>query len=217
MNRGRKVISSNVILPNVVLLLAVFILAATAQTAPENRAAFTAKLVAAAVERASHTVQYDGSYQKISYPNGDVAANRGACSDEIVRIYRAVGIDLQKEVHEDMVANFAAYPQKAKWHTSRTDTNIDHRRVENLNIFFKRHGETLPKSLDAADYQPGDIVSWDLNGNNLTHIGMVVDQKGLFSRRYKVLHNIGAGPKIEDVLFDWKIIEHFRYFGPEKK
>ena len=217
MNRGRKVISSNVILPNVVLLLAVFILAATAQTAPENRAAFAAKLVAAAVERASHTVQYDGSYQKISYPNGDVAANRGACSDEIVRIYRAVGIDLQKEVHEDMVANFAAYPQKAKWHTSRTDTNIDHRRVENLNIFFKRHGETLPKSLDAADYQPGDIVSWDLNGNNLTHIGMVVDQKGLFSRRYKVLHNIGAGPKIEDVLFDWKIIEHFRYFGPEKK
>ena len=201
----------------VALLIAAFALAATAQTAPENRAAFAAKLVAAAVERASHTVQYDGSYQKISYPNGDVAANRGACSDEIVRIYRAVGIDLQKEVHEDMVANFAAYPQKAKWHTSRTDTNIDHRRVENLNIFFKRHGETLPKSLDAADYQPGDIVSWDLNGNNLTHIGMVVDQKGLFSRRYKVLHNIGAGPKIEDVLFDWKIIGHFRYFGPEKK
>ncbi len=217
MNRDGNVIHSNAILPNIVLFLAAFVLAATAQTAPENRAPFTARLVAAAVERATHVVRYDGSYQKISYPNGDVAADRGACSDEIVRIYRAVGVDLQKEVHEDMVADFAAYPRKAKWLSSHPDTNIDHRRVPNLNVFFKRHGESLPTSQNASDYQPGGIVSWDLNGKGLTHIGMVVDQKGSFSRRYKVLHNIGLGPMIEDVLFDWKIIGHFRYFGPEKK
>jgi uncharacterized protein YijF (DUF1287 family) len=124
-------------------------LTSTAQNASAGRAQFTTKLVAAANERAKHVVQYDGSYQKIAYPGGDVAANRGACTDEIIRIYRTLGIDLQKEVHEDIVKDRSAYPFKLKWASRRTDTNIDHRRVENLNVFFKRHGESLPITRNA--------------------------------------------------------------------
>lgn len=156
-------------------------------------------------------VRYDAAYVRIAYPGGDVPADTGTCADEIIRIYRAVGIDLQQRVHEDMTGNFALYPKK--WNRAGPDANIDHRRVPNLITFFERNGEVLPKSRNAKDYLPGDIVTWDLGGG-LTHIGMVVDRKPLLFDRYEILHNIGRGPQIEDVLFDWKITGHFRYYGP---
>lgn len=170
---------------------------------------FTARLVHAAGERPKVKVRYDGAYVRIPYPGGDVPSDTGVCTDEIIRIYRAVGIDLQKEVHEDMRKNFARYPRA--FGLARPDPNIDHRRVPNLRVFFARRGESLPITQDAAAYKPGDIVSWDL-GRGLTHIGMVVEQK--FGERYGIVHNIGAGPKLEDVLFAWKITGHYRYRGP---
>jgi uncharacterized protein len=174
---------------------------------------FLQKLSTAAIERTSHSVRYDPAYVRIPYPGGDVPAEIGVCTDEVIRAYRAVGVDLQKEVHEDMVANFSAYPSKRMWGRSSPDPNIDHRRVPNLMVFFSRKGEALPITDRAEDYHPGDLVTWDL-GHGQTHIGIVVDRKGLFSRRYMIVHNIGGGPKMEDVLFDWKIIGHYRYFGP---
>ena len=174
-----------------------------------DQAGFTRKLVAAAIERTHHSVRYVSDYVSISYPGGDVPASTGVCTDEVIRSYRAVGIDLQKEVHEDMVRNFNAYPHKWQRHP---DANIDHRRVPNLMAFFSREGEKLPMTTRADDYSPGDIVAWDLGGG-LTHIGIVVDRRGA-SGRYMVVHNIGRGPQMEDVLFDWKVIGHYRYSGP---
>ena len=171
---------------------------------------FTRRLVAAAVERTHHTVRYDSAYVRIPYPGGDVPADTGVCTDEIIRSYRAVGVDLQKEVHEDMVQNFDRYPSKTNWLAKRTDTNIDHRRVPNLMVFFGRKGEALAITNRAEDYMPGDLVTWDLGGN-VPHIGIVVDQRT--GGRYLVVHNIGEGPKMEDVLFSWKITGHYRYFG----
>lgn len=178
-----------------------------------HRAAFTQRLVAAAIERTRHVVRYDPAYVRIPYPGGDVPADTGVCTDEIIRIYRAAGIDLQKEVHEDMEANPSSYPNHLAGRHSQTDTNIDHRRVPNLMVFFSRKGETLPVSRSLADYFPGDLVTWDLGGN-VPHIGMVVDQKSPKTGRYLVVHNIGQGPKADDVLFQWRITGHYRYFGP---
>jgi len=175
------------------------------------------RFVAAAVERTRHVVRYDAAYVRIPYPGGDVPASTGVCTDEVIRAYRAIGIDLQKEVHVDMLSHPSAYPRK--WgHSSHasslasTDTNIDHRRVPNLMVFFRRHGEALPLSADGRDYHPGDIVTWNLGGG-ITHIGIVVDQRSPQSGRYLVVHNIGRGPQMEDVLFNWKIIGHYRYSG----
>ena len=170
---------------------------------------FFDRLVKAAVERTNHSVRYEPAYVHIPYPGGDVPADTGVCTDEVIRAYRAVGIDLQKEVHEDMAANFAAYPRK--WTRTRTDTNIDHRRVPNLMVFFQRKGSSLPITVRAQDYSPGDLVTWDLGGG-VPHIGIIVDRKGS-DRRYMVVHNIGQGPKMEDVLFNWKITGHYRYQG----
>ncbi len=189
--------------------------ASTAQVKPGNLAArqeFLKKLVAAAVERSHHAVRYDSAYVRIPYPGGDVPADTGVCTDEIIRAYRAVGIDLQKEVHEDMEQNFSAYPRKWRWLSGHPDTNIDHRRVPNLMVFFNRKGETLAITERPEDYAPGDLVTWDLGGN-VPHIGIVVDQKSPARGRYPIVHNIGRGPKIEDVLFSWKITGHYRYFG----
>ena len=186
-------------------------LAALAQPSPAKRQEFLSKLSAAALDRTQHTVRYDPAYVRLPYPGGDVPADTGVCTDEVIRSYRAVGIDLQKEVHEDMAANFSVYPRK--WGRREPDSNIDHRRVPNLMVFFSRKGESLPITDHAEDYAPGDLVTWDL-GRGLTHIGMVADRKTVFTRRYMIVHNIGAGPKMEDVLFDWKITGHYRYFGP---
>jgi uncharacterized protein len=177
-----------------------------------TRRQFLDKLVAAAIERTHHAVRYDPAYIRIPYPDGDVPANTGVCTDEIIRIYRAAGVDLQKEVHEDMLRNFAAYPDQRLWHLDHTDTNIDHRRVPNLMTFFERQGEALPITAKAVDYSPGDLVTWDLGGN-VPHIGIVVDRKSPQSGHYLVVHNIGRGPQMEDVLFNWKITGHYRYFG----
>ena len=170
---------------------------------------FTKRLVAAANERPKHRVRYDGTYVRLKYPGGDVLASVGVCTDEIIRIYRVLDIDLQKEVHEDMSRNFARYPRR--FGLARPDPNIDHRRVPNLRVFFARQGESLPITQNAADYRPGDLVTWDL-GRGLTHIGIVVDQR--FGDRHGIVHNIGAGPQLEDVLFSWKITGHYRYRGP---
>ena len=194
-------------------LLAVFASAQTAAT-KNPRQIFLEKFVAAAVERTNHTVRYVPAYVHLDYPGGDVPADTGVCSDEVIRSYCAVGIDLQKEVHEDMVKDWDAYPHKLKWLQRKPDTSIDHRRVPNLMIFFARKGESLPISLKAEEYSPGDIVTWDLGGD-VPHIGMVVDRKSSDTGRLMIVHNIGEGPKMEDVLFNWKITGHYRYFGSD--
>jgi uncharacterized protein YijF (DUF1287 family) len=190
--------------------------ASTAQLKPAEIAAreeFLKRLVAAAVERTQHTVRYEPAYVGIPYPGGDVPADTGVCTDEVIRAYRAVGVDLQKEVHEDMKKNFSEYPRIGAKPAKRPDTNIDHRRVPNLMVFFNRKGEILAATERAEDYAPGDLVTWDLGGD-VPHIGIVVDQKSPASGRYLIVHNIGRGPKMEDVLFGWKITGHYRYFGP---
>ncbi len=174
---------------------------------------FLQRLVAAAIERTSHHVRYDSSYVRIPYPDGDVPADTGVCTDEIIRSYRAVGVDLQKEVHEDIEHNWSAYPHDSRWRQAHPDSNIDDRRVPNLAVFFSRKGESLPITYGADDYFPGDLVTWDLGGG-VPHIGIVVDRKSPQGDRYLVVHNIGEGPRMEDVLFRWKITGHYRYFGP---
>jgi len=198
------------------LSLCTAVLAALAQrnpTTPNERQQFLDRLVAAAIERTNHSVKYVSSYVHLDYPGGDVSASTGVCSDEIIRAYRAVGVDLQKEVHEDMVHNWTDYPAKSKWHQAHPDQNIDHRRVPNLMVFFSRMGESLPISSRAKGYSPGDLVTWDLGGG-VPHIGIVVNGKSAESGRFLIVHNIGQGPKMEDVLFNWKITGHYRYFGP---
>ncbi len=178
-----------------------------------HRREFLQHLIAAAIERTHHLVRYDPAYVRISYPGGDVPADTGVCTDEIIRSYRSVGVDLQKEVHEDMVRNFDLYPRRWRWVLSRPDPNIDHRRVPNLMVFFARKGESLPLSGRADDYAPGDLVTWDLGGG-VPHIGVVVDKKSAKSGRYMIVHNIGQGPRMEDIMFNWKVTGHYRYFGP---
>jgi uncharacterized protein len=192
-------------------LAALSAIAAQPQPPSAVRQDFLRQFNAAALERTHHVVRYDSAYVRIPYPGGDVPAGTGVCTDEVIRAYRAVGVDLQKEVHEDMVANFSGYP--TRWHRQSPDSNIDHRRVPNLMVFFSRKGEVLPITNRADDYAPGDLVTWELGGG-ATHIGMVVDRKTMFTRRNMIVHNIGEGPKMEDVLFHWKITGHYRYFGP---
>jgi uncharacterized protein YijF (DUF1287 family) len=159
----------------IVLLLLLSRLSALGQSpavVSQNHPQFLQKLVAAALERTHHVVRYDPAYVRIPYPNGDVPPETGVCTDEIIRAYRAVGVDLQKEVHEDMLRNFSAYPNQRRWLLAHTDTNIDHRRVPNLMIFFARKGELLTTSTQSEDYAPGDLVTWDLGGN-VPHIGIV--------------------------------------------
>jgi uncharacterized protein YijF (DUF1287 family) len=166
------------------------------------------QLIDAAVEQTNFTKSYDPAYVRIAYPNGDVPMETGVCSDVVIRAFRKLGIDLQKEVHEDMRANFSAYPNK--WGLKRPDTNIDHRRVPNLMTYFKRKGKTAAMTQNAQDYKPGDIVAWDLGGG-ITHIGLMTQVQGE-GGRYKIVHNIGWGTRVEDRLFEWKIIGHYRYF-----
>ncbi len=187
--------------------------AQTRTAGPDARQEFLKRLVAAAEERTHHAVRYDPAYVRIPYPGGDVPADTGVCTDEVIRTYRAVGVDLQKEVHEDMEKDFSAYPRKWRWLSGHADTNIDHRRVPNLMVFFSRKGEKLGITEEPEDYLPGDIVTWNLGGN-VPHIGIVTSKKLAASDRHLVLHNIGQGPKMEDVLFHWKITGHYRYFGP---
>ena len=199
-------------LPTFVVVVCACALAQVASTSSSLKKDFSRRLVSAAIERTKHAVRYDPAYMRIPYPGGDVPSDTGVCTDEIIRSYRAVGVDLQKEVHEDMEQNFSAYPRK--WTRTKPDSNIDHRRVPNLMVFFQRKGESLPTTNRPEDYNPGDLVTYDLGGN-VPHIGIVVDRKGE-SGRYMIVHNIGQGPRMEDVLFNWEITGHYRYFGPER-
>ncbi len=169
---------------------------------------FDERLSISALELTKQNVVYDASYFSIAYPNGDVPVNKGVCTDVVIRAYRKLGIDLQKEVHEDMKANFTKYPKT--WGLNKPDKNIDHRRVPNLMVFFERHGIVIPVTNNPADYLPGDIVCWNLGGA-VTHIGIVVNKKSSDNKRYQIVHNIGRGQMMEDCLFDFKITGHYRY------
>ncbi|GAA3569972.1 DUF1287 domain-containing protein [Snuella lapsa] len=159
-----------------------------------------------AIQLTKQQVVYDSSYFSIDYPNGDVPENKGVCTDVVIRAYRKIGLDLQKEVHEDMKANFSLYPKI--WGLKTTDKNIDHRRVPNLMVFFKRKGLEKSITKDPTDYLPGDIVCWNLGGA-ITHIGIVVNIKSKDGKRNLIVHNIGKGQVLEDCLFDFKIIGHY--------
>jgi uncharacterized protein YijF (DUF1287 family) len=168
----------------------------------------TPKLVKAARLQTLSSVIYDGAYKRIAYPMGDVPASRGVCTDVVIRAYRTLGIDLQVLVHEDMRANFHLYPRL--WGLSKPDSNIDHRRVPNLQKFLGRMNAKLPRAGSATNFLPGDLVTWMLPGN-LPHIGIVSDQRAANSDRPLIIHNIGAGPREEDMLFAFPITGHFRY------
>lgn len=168
-------------------------------------------LVNAALQRTSVNVTYDGAYVPLDYPNGDVPDNTGVCTDLVIRSFRKLGLDLQQLVHEDMRQNFARYP--TSWGLSRADYNIDHRRVPNLETFFSRHGTVLPISRRAKDYRPGDIVTWRLLRGQ-PHIGIVSRDTVPGTTRPLIIHNIGQGPKHEDVLFAYTVHGHYR-FGDE--
>ena len=183
---------------------------------PSRISPFAKRLSRAAKERTKHHVVYDGSYKRIGYPWGDVAPNIGVCTDVVIRSYRRLGIDLQQQVHRDMQQSFNAYPNLSKWKLKRPDSNIDHRRVYNLQEFFKRHGQTLPITRNPNHYQPGDLVTWELSPG-VGHIGIVVEQRSKQDpRRHLIVHNIAQGPKMEDILFRFRISGHYRYTGNMK-
>jgi uncharacterized protein len=169
---------------------------------------FFNNLSKSAISLTDQKVVYDPKYYVVKYPNGDVPSDRGVCTDVVIRAYRKLGIDLQKEVHEDMKENFSAYPKN--WGLKTTDKNIDHRRVPNLMKFFERHNAKLSITDNPVDYRPGDLVCWNLGGA-ITHIGIVVDKKSNDGKRNLIVHNIGGGQVLADCLFEFKIIGHYRY------
>ena len=186
----------------IILLLLTSCVSASGQTR------FGEQLADSALVLTRQNVQYDPSYFQIDYPDGDIPADKGVCTDVVIRAYRKLGVDLQKEVHEDMSAHFDEYPKN--WGLKTPDKNIDHRRVPNLMTFFKRQGTVKKITQDPNDYKPGDIVCWNLGGG-ITHIGIVSGKKSNDGQRYLIIHNIGAGQVAEDILFDYKIIGHYGY------
>jgi uncharacterized protein len=182
------------------------LLALTAGSEP----AFVEQVIAAALAQTGQRVRYDGAYRRIPYPGGDVPSEIGVCTDVVIRAYRAAGVDLQQRVHEDMKDAFAAYPKL--WGLSRPDPNIDHRRVPNLQTYFRRRGAQLTATSCPHDYRAGDLVTWMLPGN-LPHIGLVIDKRTPDGQRPLIVHNIGNGPEVEDLLFRFPITGHYRYRG----
>ncbi len=170
---------------------------------------FQDKLSAAAISIVDPNVVYTPSYVSIKYPNGDVPAKTGVCTDVVIRAYRKLGIDLQKEVHEDLKAHFPQYPNRQKWGLTKPDPNIDHRRVPNLEVFFTRKGQKLTVSDKAKDYKTGEIVTWMINGK-LPHIGIITHKKSPDGNPM-IVHNVGGGQVLEDCLFNYKIVGHFKY------
>lgn len=177
---------------------------------PEDSPVTLQKLLESAKEQTTQTKFYDPTYKILAYPNGDLPVEKGVCTDVVIRAFRHAGIDLQKEIHEDMKVNFNVYPKK--WGLKSTDSNIDHRRVPNLQTYFKRQGKALKITNESADYHPGDIVSWDLNGKGLAHIGLISNIWSEKNKRFLIIHNIGNGTQAEDRIFEWKITGHYRYF-----
>lgn len=166
-----------------------------------------------AIAQTQYTRTYDPAYVQIPYPGGDVPRDRGVCTDVVIRAFRTIGLDLQKAVHEDMRANFSVYP--TDWGLTQPDPNIDHRRVPNLMTYFQRQGKNLALSQDEKAYQPGDIVTWDL-GQGQQHIGIVTNLKAENNQAFLIVHNVGAGTRVENILFQWPIIGHYRYFINQK-
>jgi hypothetical protein len=176
-------------------------------TAPKP---FNIKLAEAAYSLTSQKVTYDPAYFSIPYPNGDVPADKGVCTDVVIRAYRKLGIDLQKLVHEDMQAHFSSYPKL--WGLKKTDANIDHRRVQNLMVFFKKFGKEKTTATTPAQYLPGDIVVWDVGQTKSTlHIGIVSNKINFSRSYYQVVHNIGGGQVLENVLFEYPIKGHYSF------
>lgn len=169
---------------------------------------FYEKLSDAAISLTKDKVEYDPKYFSIKYPNGDVPKDKGVCTDVVIRAYRKLGIDLQKEVHEDMKANFSKYPKT--WGLKKPDTNIDHRRVPNLQVYFTRFGQSLGVSEKASDYKAGELVTWKINGK-LPHIGIVTNKKTADGKRNLIVHNVGAGQVLEDCLFKYDLTGHYRF------
>ncbi|PZO27785.1 MAG: DUF1287 domain-containing protein [Flavobacteriaceae bacterium] len=172
-----------------------------------NPKTFEEKLSNAAISIIDESIVYTPDYVSIKYPNGDVPSKTGVCSDVVIRAYRKLSIDLQKEVHEDMKANFSKYP--TKWGLKKTDTNIDHRRVPNLEVFFERKGKKLPISKNASDYKTGEMVTWMIGGK-LPHIGIVTHKKSS-NGNPMIVHNVGGGQVAEDCLFSWEIVGHYLF------
>jgi len=200
------------IIPVNALFFALFLIYLLPFHLAAGQKSFYDKLADSALALTAQKVRYDPAYTAIGYPNGDVAPDKGVCTDVVIRAYRKLGIDLQKEVHEDMKINFDKYPKK--WGMKRPDTNIDHRRVPNLMTFFTRYGTVKSITHESKDYLPGDIVCWNLSAGKITHIGIVSGKKSSDGQRYLMVHNIGAGQVLEDCLFDFEIIGHYQY---EKK
>ena len=176
---------------------------------PVQARTWTEALVEAAEAQIGRTLIYDPAYVRIGYPLGDVPIERGVCTDVVIRAYReGLDFDLQKAVHEDMAKNFSAYPKQ--WGLTRTDSNIDHRRVPNLQTFFKRRNAAFAMSETAADYLPGDLVTMMLPGN-LPHIGIVSASLNDDGSRPLLIHNIGGGTHREDVLFQYPVTGRYRF------
>ncbi len=179
-------------------------------TVADDVSAFRKKLSEKARSIIDASVRYTPDYVSIDYPNGDVPAKTGVCTDVVIRSYRKLGIDLQKEVHEDMRAHFSSYPKN--WGATKTDTNIDHRRVPNLETFFSRKGKKLPITQNPDDYKTGTIVTWMIN-DKLPHIGIVTNQLSKDGKRRLIVHNVGGGQVLEDCLFKYTVVGHFVYEG----
>lgn len=192
------------------IILIVFLLSSASVFAQSD---FAIQLAKAATELTNDEVVYDPSYFSIKYPMGDVPEGKGVCTDVVIRAYRKLGHDLQQLVHEDMKVNFSKYPNI--WGLKRTDKNIDHRRVPNLQTYFTRMGVSQKITQKGKDYKPGDVVAWNLGGG-ITHIGIVVDKKVKDTDRYYIAHNIGNGQELSDCLFDFTIIGHYT-FQPKGK
>ena len=174
--------------------------------ATEEEEASTHPVVEAARGQIGKTLSYDPAYVRLAYPGGDVPLETGVCTDVVIRALRTQGLDLQRAVHEDMKRAFSNYPQR--WGLSRPDSNIDHRRVPNLMTYFQRQGASLPINRDPEAYRAGDLVAWDLGGGTL-HIGVVSDRASSQGHPL-IIHNIGRGAREEDLLFQYKIIGHYR-------
>lgn len=199
-----------------ILILSIVALNCENQRTIKFKTDFQKDIVNAAIERTKYNIIYNGEYLEIDYPNGDIPENFGVCTDVIIRSYRGIGVDLQQLMHEDIKNDFKYYPITQHWPTQkRADSNIDHRRVPNIEKFLEKNGEKIPPTNNPNDYQPGDIVTWDLPGSSPWHIGIVTNKISEKTNNPMVVHNIGWGPNLDDCLFDFPIRGHYRYI-PKK-
>lgn len=188
------------------VVLLTYVLSALAQSEARPTLSTGSALVVAARAQVGVTRRYDPAYVRMAYPGGDVAIDRGVCTDVVIRAFRKLSIDQQRELHEDMRTHFSLYPQT--WGLRGPDRNIDHRRVPNLRRWFERQGWQRPVSAMPAAYRAGDLVTWDLGGG-VPHIGIVSDRK-VAAARPLIIHNIGRGTQEEDILPSYRITGHYR-------